>query len=312
MHVYKKTKKKWYATKWFTIVRIALSVAIIIGSMGSLTWETIEINAIIEVLILILTLIAVKVAVKFVLKLFHADPQIISIFEAIFDFICTVAVPGYGAVNGIVNMVSEVASTGSLSLNTVADSLCAIAGSQIMELGGMFTVAGAAFKLGTDAGFYDALHNKNYAMAIVKAALVAAEAAVAYVKAENISNKNGKSDSNKDSKSDNADSKSSPGEEPSFAEKLGFRSIEGIGNVAVAVFSTKAQEQQKKLSKLNSLSVSLAGQMQASEHYWADVLSPNNVVMQQLIIESMHKPDYIQTVSIKHVNDYAGKYGIVI
>jgi hypothetical protein len=181
-----------------------------------------------------------------------------------------------------------------------------------MELGGMFTVAGAAFKLGTDAGFYDALHNKNYAMAIVKAALVVAEAAVAYVRAENISNKNGKSDSNKDSKSDNADSKSSPGEEPSFAEKLGFRSLEGIGNVAVAVFNTKAQEQQKKLSKLNSLSISLAGQMQASEHYWADVLSPNNVVMQQLIIEDMYKPDYIQTVSIKHINDYAGKYGVII
>ena len=312
MHVYRKTKKKWYATKWFTIVRIVLSVAIIIGSAGSLTLETLELNAIIEVLILILTLIAVKIAVKYVLKLFHADPQIIGIFEAVFDFICTVAVPGYGVANGIVNMASEVITTGSLSLNTVADSLCAIAGSQIMELGGMFTVAGAAFKLGTDAGFYDALHNKNYAMAIVKAALVVAEAAVAYVKAENISNKNGKSDSNKDSKSDNADSKSSPGEEPSFAEKLGFRSLEGIGNVAVAVFNTKAQEQQKKLSKLNSLSVSLAGQIQASEHYWADVLSPNNVVMQQLIIEDMYKPDYIQTVSIKHINDYAGKYGVRI
>ena len=312
MHVYKKTKKKWYATKWFTIVRIALSIAVIIGSGGSLTWETLELNAIIEVLILILILIAVKVAVKYVLKLFHVDPQIIGIFEAVFDFICTVAVPGYGVANGIVNMSTEVITTGSLSLNTVADSLCAIAGSQIMELGGMFTVAGAAFKLGTDAGFYDALHNKNFAMAIVKAALVVAEAAVAYVKAENISNKNGKSDSNKDSKSDNADSKSSPKEEPSFAEKLGFRSLEGIGNVAVAVFNTKAQEQQKKLSKLNSLSISLAGQIQASEHYWADVLSPNNIVMQQLIIEDMYKPDYIQTVSIKHINDYAGKYGITI
>ena len=312
MHVYKKTKKKWYATKWFTIVRIALSIAVIIGSGGSLTWETLELNAIIEALILILILIAVKVAVKYVLKLFHADPQVIGIFEAVFDFICTVAVPGYGVANGIVNMASEVITTGSLSLNTVADSLCAIAGSQIMELGGMFTVAGAAFKLGTDAGFYDALHNKNYAMAIVKAALVVAEAAVAYVKAENISNKNSKSDSNKNSKSDNADSKSSPKEEPSFAEKLGFRSIEGIGDVAVAVFNTKAQEQQKRLSKLNSLSVSLARQMQASEHYWADALSPNNVIMQQLIIESIQRPDYIKPVPLRHINDYAGKYGVII
>lgn len=323
MHVYKKTKKKWYATKWFAIVRIVVSIAIIVGSGGALTGEVLTVNAIIQTLIIILILIAIKIAVKLVLKMFHVNPMIISIFEAVYDFIHSVAIPGYGMVNGLVSMATEVIKTGSLSLNTVADSLSSIAGSQIMALGGAYAVIGAAYKLGADAGFYDALHNKNYVMATVKVALVVAEAAVAYVRAENLnsndnksdnnnSNNDNKSGSNKDSNSDNVDSKSSPTEEPSFAEKLGVRSLEGIGMVAAAVSKTKTQEQQRKLSKINSLSISLAGQMQASEHYWADVLSPNNVIMQQLIIESMYKPDYISVVSIKHVNDYAGKYGITV
>ena len=52
--------------------------------------------------------------------------------------------------------------------------------------------------------------------------------------------------------------------------------------------------------------------MQASENYWADVFSPNNVVMQQMIIESIQRPAWYKPVRFKHINDYAGEFGIVI
>lgn len=312
MHVYRKTKKKWYATKWFAIVRIIVSTIIIISTAGSATPGVIAANMAIQVAILILICIAVKIALKLIIRVFHIDPMIAGIFQAVMDFVCSVAVPGYALANGIAGLAID-AATNNVTLNSIADTLSGIAGSQIMQLHGLYAIAGAAFKLGMDVGFYDALHNKNYAMAITKVALVAMEAGMNYSDTEINSKSDDKSDSNKDSKSDNADSKSSkPTEEPSFAEKLGFRLPEGIGNIATAAINAKAQQKQEELSRLKSQATTLAGQMQASENYWADVLSPNNIIMQQMIIESMQRPEWYRPVRFRHINDYAGEYGISI
>ena len=312
MHVYKKTKKKWYATKWFAIVRIVVSTIIIISTAGSATPGVIAANMAIQVAILILICIAVKIALKLIIRVFHIDPMIVGILQAVGDFVCSVAIPGYALANGIAGLAID-AATNNVTLNSIADTLSGIAGSQIMQLHGLYAIAGAAFKLGMDAGFYDALNNKNYAMAITKVALVAIEAGMNYSDAEINSKSDDKSDSNDNSKSDNADSKSSkPTEEPSFAEKLGFRLPEGISNIATAAINVKAQQKQEELSRLRSQATTLAGQMQASEKYWADVLSPNNVIMQQMIIESMQRPEWYRPVRFKHINDYAGEYGITV
>lgn len=319
MHVYKKTKKKWYATKWFTIIRIVVSVCIIIASCGTATGEVLAINAVInasiQVLITVLIMLAVKIALKILVKVLHIQSTFIDGFFAVYDFIGSLYSPVYALGNTAVNLVTEVITTGKISANTLIDSLCSVAGTQLMMMGPLGAIAGVAYKLGSNPSFYAAIDTKNYAGAAIMAASVVAEAVAIQFNQINSENNNSKDSSKSDttdsSKSGNADSTSSS-KEPSFADKLKFHSFEGIGTVASAVMNSKAQRKQEQLSFLRSKATTLAGQMQASENYWAEVLSPNNVIMQQLIIENIQRPDYIKPVTFRHINDYAGEYGVLI
>lgn len=323
MHVYKKTKKKWYATKWFSIVRIVVSVCIIVASCGFASGEVLAINAIIEaslqVLITVLIMLAVKIALKILVKVLHIQSTFIDGFFAVYDFIGTLYSPVYALGNAAVNLATEVITTGKISANTLIDSLCSVAGTQLMMMGPLGAIAGVAYKLGSNPSFYAAIDTKNYAGAAIMAASVIAEAVAIQFSSGTNESKSGENNSNSsdssantnNSKSGNADSTSSS-KEPSFADKLKFHSFEGIGTVASAVMNSKAQRKQEQLSFLRSKATTLAGQMQASENYWAEVLSSNNVIMQQLIIENIQRPDYIKPVTFRHINDYAGEYGVLI
>lgn len=339
MHVYKKTKKKWYATKWFSVVRIIASIAIIIGTWGYGTPAVFSINAFIQagiqVLITVLIMLAVKIAMKILVKVFKIKCLLVDVFMAVYDFVCTVYSPLYAIGNTAVNIVSEVITTGRVSQGMLTDMLCSMAGTSLMATDVLGAIAGVAFKLGTNPSFYGAIQTKNYAGAIVMGASVIAEAVAIQIGMNNSENKtgqkegsgnennsgqdsnnSGKDNSNNQTDSSGKSSNNSPTEEPTFTEKLlDFRNTVSLtGSLAGSVSSYNAQRTQSQLADIQGKANTLSAQMQASVRYWDSVLSPNNIIAQQLIIEKAIYPDNPFPVfgQYRHINDYAGEFGIRI
>ena len=125
-----------------------------------------------------------------------------------------------------------------------------------------------------------------------------------------------KDNSNNQTDSSDKSSNNSPSEEPTFTEKLlDFRNTVSLtGSLAGSVSSYNAQRTQSQLADIQGKANTLSAQMQASARYWDSVLSPNNIIAQQLIIEKAIYPDNPFPVfgQYRHINDYAGEFGIRI
>lgn len=323
MHVYKKTKKKWYATKWFTVVRIVVSIAIIAITWGAGSPAVGGINAAIQggiqTLITLLYMLAVKIAIKILVKVLKIKCLLVDIYMAISDFIGSMYNPLFAMACPVLNIVSDAVVTGKIPEGVLTDMLCNIAGSALMSGSVMDAVAGVAFKLGTNPSFYGAIQTKNYAGAIVMGASVIAEAVAIQMHVNNSSqdsNNSGTDNSNNQTDSSDKSSNNSPTEEPTFTEKLlDFRNTVSLtGSLAGSVSSYNAQRTQSQLADIQGKANTLSAQMQASARYWDSVLSPNNIIAQQLIIEKAIYPDNPFPVfgQYRHINDYAGEFGIRI
>ena len=323
MHVYKKTKKKWYATKWFTVVRIIVSIAIIAISWGAGSPAVGGINAAIQggiqTLITLLYMLAIKIAIKVIVKVFKINCLIVNVYMAISDFIGSMYSPLFAMACPVLNIVSDAVVTGKIPEGVLTDMLCNIAGSALMSGSVMDAIAGVAFKLGTNPSFYGAIQTKNYAGAIVMGASVIGEAVAIQMHVNNSSqdsNNSGTDNSNNQTDSSGKSSNNSPSEEPTFTEKLlDFRNTVSLtGSLAGSVSSYNAQRTQSQLADIQGKANTLSAQMQASARYWDSVLSPNNIIAQQLIIEKAIYPDNPFPVfgQYRHINDYAGEFGIRI
>lgn len=323
MHVYKKTKKKWYATKWFTVVRIIASIAIIAITWGAGSPAVGGINAAIQggiqTLITLLYMLAVKIAIKILVKVLKIKCLLVDIYMAISDFIGSMYNPLFAMACPVLNIVSDAVVTGKIPEGVLTDMLCNIAGSALMSGSVMDAIAGVAFKLGTNPSFYGAIQTKNYAGAIVMGASVIGEAVAIQMHVNNSSqgsNNSGTDNSNNQTDSSGKSSNNSPTEEPTFTEKLlDFRNTVSLtGSLAGSVSSYNAQRTQSQLADIQGKANTLSAQMQASARYWDSVLSPNNIIAQQLIIEKAIYPDSPFPVfgQYRHINDYAGEFGVTI
>ena len=323
MHVYKKTKKKWYTTKWFTVVRVVVSIAIIAITWGAGSPAVGGINAAIQggiqTLIALLYMLAVKIAIKILVKVLKIKCLLVDIYMAISDFIGSMYNPLFALACPVLNIVSDAVVTGKIPEGVLTDMLCNIAGSALMSGSVMDAIAGVAFKLGTNPSFYGAIQTKNYAGAIVMGASVIAEAIAIQMHVNNSSQdtSNSGTDSSNNNQTDSSSKSSNNSfEEPTFTEKLlDFKNSLGLTEAVVgAVSSNKAQRTQSQLADIMGKANTLSAQMQASAQYWDSVLSPNNIIAQQLIIEKTIYPEqaFPSFGQYIHINDYAGEFGVLI
>ena len=141
-------------------------------------------------------MLAVKIALKILVKVLHIQSTFIDGFFAVYDFIGTLYSPVYALGNSVVNLATEVITTGKISANTLIDSLCSVAGSQLMMMGPLGAIAGVAYKLGSNPSFYAAIDTKNYAGAAIMAASVIAEAVAIQFSSGTDESKSGENNSN--------------------------------------------------------------------------------------------------------------------
>ena len=128
IHTCVRTKKKWYATKWFTVVRfVVYAVVIVVCAIWCQVAlpKVLETISWMEIAIAALMVIAVKLLVKILNNVFNVDTRFTQALETIAS-ICISFVSPLGAALG--NFVWQAVSTGNITAEMGVDLLGGIAG----------------------------------------------------------------------------------------------------------------------------------------------------------------------------------------
>lgn len=81
-----KVKKKWWATKWFMVVRIVIYIILIVFQQyDKVAMIELTIEAMLEILLQILIALAIKVAIKLVCKIFKLDAMVEAFINMVAD-----------------------------------------------------------------------------------------------------------------------------------------------------------------------------------------------------------------------------------
>ena len=184
---YKRIKKKWYATKAFTVVRIVVAIIIIYLTWGSGTavaWAIVgnaTANIIINVLIQTLIALAIKLAIKYVCKIFKLEGAWLTVANLV-STMCEIAVAsstGMGmTLTGISSGLSDMVANQKLTLEGFADLLSTTA---FMTVAPTNPVVATTYKLLQDPKYLEAINTKNWSTVLIMTASTMAQSiAIAY------------------------------------------------------------------------------------------------------------------------------------
>ena len=184
---YKRIKKKWYATKAFTIVRIVVAIIIIYltwGSGSAAAWAIVgnaTANIIINVLIQTLIALAIKLAIKYVCKIFKLEGAWLTVANLV-STMCEIAVAsstGMGmTLTGISSGLADMVANQKLTLEEFADLLSTTA---FMTVAPTNPVVATTYKLLQDPKYLEAINTKNWStVLIMTASTMAQSVAIAY------------------------------------------------------------------------------------------------------------------------------------
>ena len=184
---YKRIKKKWYATKAFTVVRVVVAVIIIYltwGSGTSVAWAIVAnatANIIINILIQTLIALAIKLAIKYVCKIFKLEGAWLTVANLV-STMCEIAIAsstGMGmTLTGISSGLSDMIANQKLTLEGFADLLSTTA---FMSVAPTNPVVATTYKLLQDPKYLEAINTKNWStVLIMTASTMAQSVAVAY------------------------------------------------------------------------------------------------------------------------------------
>lgn len=184
---YKRIKKKWYATKAFTVVRIVVAIIIIYltwGSGSAAAWAIVAnatANIIINVLIQTLIALAIKLAIKYVCKIFKLEGAWLTVANLV-STMCEIAVAsstGMGmTLTGISSGLSDMVANQKLTLEGFADLLSTTA---FMSVAPTNPVVATTYKLLQDPKYLEAINTKNWStVLIMTASTMAQSVAIAY------------------------------------------------------------------------------------------------------------------------------------
>lgn len=160
-NTYKKIKKKWYQSSWFTIVRIVVYIVYIvvvtIVTWGSGTAAAVKSVISVEALIQLLLVLAIKIAFKILCKICHIEGATKAILDTIIDIYCIYYLPSQMATTTTTTgAVVQVGSTAVTTTTTVTTALSTLTSSMITSLAttlvnGKFSLDAFASALGTVA-----------------------------------------------------------------------------------------------------------------------------------------------------------------
>lgn len=170
----KRVKKKWYATKWFAVTRIIVSIVIIVVTWGTGTPFVIAANAAanvaLNILIQILISLSIKLAVKYVCKVFKIEGLGLIVANMV-TTICETAIgSSIGYSNSMIALssgLSDMIVSGSMSLDNFANAL---SNSAFMGLAGKMPILATVYKLVQDPQYLQAINNKQWSQVLITTA----------------------------------------------------------------------------------------------------------------------------------------------
>ena len=295
-NTYKKIKKKWYQSSWFTVVRIVIYIIYIvivtIGTSGAGTAPAIKSVLSIEALIQLLLVLAIKIAFKIICKVCHIQGATKAILDTLIDIYCIYYLPSQMATTTTTTgAVVQVGSTAVTTTTTVTTSLSTLTSSMITSLAttlvnGNFSLEALASALGTVAvsqtmmvsptmgflldtstnpQFYYALQTKDWSAALTSVASSMLKAMLAKP-AEQVS-------------------KSVELTSTDALKKLA--SPDNITKAFQSEMNAQANKQKTRLEKLNNQMLTLGRLIETSEYKASVALSNNNAIALGVITDAL-------------------------
>ena len=295
-NTYKKIKKKWYQSSWFTVVRIVIYIIYIvivtIGTSGAGTAPAIKSVLSIEALIQLLLVLAIKIAFKIICKVCHIQGATKAILDTLIDIYCIYYLPSQMATTTTTTgAVVQVGSTAVTTTTTVTTSLSTLTSSMITSLAttlvnGKFSLEALASALGTVAvsqtmmvsptmgflldtstnpQFYYALQTKDWSAALTSVASSMLKAMLAKP-AEQVS-------------------KSVELTSTDALKKLA--SPDNITKAFQSEMNAQANKQKTRLEKLNNQMLTLGRLIETSEYKASVALSNNNAIALGVITDAL-------------------------
>lgn len=295
-NTYKKIKKKWYQSKWFTIVRIIIYIIYIVivtyCTYGAGTASAIKSVISIEALIQLLLVLAIKIAFKIICKVCHIEGATKAILETIIDMYCIYYLPSQiGTTTTSTGAVVQVGSTSVTTTTTVTTSLSTLTSSMITSLAttlvnGNFSLEALANALGsvavtqamtvsptmgflldtsTNPQFYYAIQTKDWAAALSSVASSILKA-ISAKPAESLQSSLQLTDME-------------------VAKKLA--SPDNITKAFQAEMDSQSNKQRTRLEKLNNQMLTLGRLIETSEYKASVALSNNNAIALGVITDSL-------------------------
>lgn len=283
-NTYVKIKKKWYQTKWFSIIRYIVSAVIIVCSFGTATPLVVLANIAINILILL----AIKLAIKVLCKIFHlkALEQILSLVVDLVAIFC------YGVPPAACSISTSLAA-GQLDLNSLLSN---IASAQLTAAG--FPMAAIAFQIAQDPSFYQALENKDWGTVAMKIGPLVMSAIATAMPDTRAVDSMGKLQQTKGSLLDPITKQvdytkidfKPINSAITFKEQLEFVGKE-LGKVPLGIIKDREERYKVASEKLRNNMLTLSNQMNVFNQKASSALAFNNSMNLAFIVDEMNKDD---------------------
>ena len=283
-NTYVKIKKKWYQTKWFSIIRYIVSAVIIVCSFGTATPLVVLANIAINILILL----AIKLAIKVLCKIFHlkALEQILSLAVDLVAIFC------YGVPPAACSISTSLAA-GQFDLNSLLSN---IATAQLTAAG--FPMAAIAFQIVQDPSFYQALENKDWSTVAMKIGPLVMSAIATAMPDTRAVDSMGKLQQTKGSLLDPITKQvdytkidfKPINSAITFKEQLEYVGKE-LGKVPLGIIKDREERYKVASEKLRNNMLTLSNQMNVFNQKASSALAFNNSMNLAFIVDEMNKDD---------------------
>ena len=283
-NTYVKIKKKWYQTKWFSIIRYIVSAVVIVCSFGTAT----PLVALVNIAINIIILLGIKLAIKVLCKIFHlkALEQILSLAVDLVAIFC------YGVPPAACSISTSLAA-GQFDLNSLLSN---IATAQLTAAG--FPMAAIAFQIVQDPSFYQALENKDWSTVAMKIGPLVMSAIATAMPDTRAVDSMGKLQQTKGSLLDPITKQvdytkidfKPINSAITFKEQLEYVGKE-LGKVPLGIIKDREERYKVASEKLRNNMLTLSNQMNVFNQKASSALAFNNSMNLAFIVDEMNKDD---------------------
>lgn len=175
-HTFKKIKKKWYQTKWFTFVRFVIYAVIIVVTAIYAPYALTEVLKSIftvEALLVLALYIALKVIIRVICNVFNVSKRYENSLNMIVDIIFSCVSP---VVAGIGNFIWTAATTGQITPDMAVNLLGSVAVGSVSALGNgelaimskyTASMAAGALSVATNPSTYQAIQDRNWCGVVI-------------------------------------------------------------------------------------------------------------------------------------------------